>query len=108
MTHAPGTPSTKKPIPEFSSYEEEAEFWDTHDVTDYWDEWQVADVRPEGPVGHLVGIPITSEQMRVLSERARAEGTNEVELARRWVAERLESADSQDQDPPRPACEESR
>lgn len=26
-----------KPIPEFASYEEEANFWDTHDLTDYVD-----------------------------------------------------------------------
>ena len=23
-------------IPEFANREEEAEFWDTHDITDYW------------------------------------------------------------------------
>ena len=87
----------------FSSYEEEAKFWDTHDVTAYWDQWQVADVRFEGPVTHLVGIPITSAQMRVLSERARAEGTNEVELARRWVTERLGVADAEVDDSSQPA-----
>ena len=27
----------KEPIPEFGSREEEAEFWDTHDLADYWD-----------------------------------------------------------------------
>ena len=90
MTQTPGTSSAKKPIPEFASYEEEAEFWDTHDVTEYFDAFQVAP--PFGGfAGHLVGIPITSSQMRVLSERARTEGTNEVELARRWVAERIEA-----------------
>lgn len=25
-------------IPDFKSREEEAEFWDTHDVTEFWDE----------------------------------------------------------------------
>lgn len=91
MMHAPGTPSAKKPVPEFTSYEEEAEFWDTHEVTEYFDDFQVSPPPLGEFAGHLVGIPITSEQMRVLSERARAEGTNEVELARRWVAERLEA-----------------
>lgn len=26
-----------KPLPPFKSYEEEANFWDTHSVTDFWD-----------------------------------------------------------------------
>ena len=28
----------KSRIPEFKTIEEEAEFWDTHDLADYWDE----------------------------------------------------------------------
>ena len=96
MTQTPGTSSAKKPIPQFASYEEEAEFWDTHDVTDYFEDFKVAPPPLSEFAGHLVGIPITSAQMRVLSDRARAEGTNEVELARRWVVERIEAASSAD------------
>ena len=25
-------------IPQFTSHEEEANFWDTHDISEYWDE----------------------------------------------------------------------
>ncbi len=32
-------------IPDFSSIEEEAEFWDTHDCTDFLDESKPFDVR---------------------------------------------------------------
>ncbi len=32
----------KEPIPEFKSREEEATFWDTHDIADYWDDWLFA------------------------------------------------------------------
>jgi hypothetical protein len=32
-------------VPEFTSREEEAEFWDTHDVTDYLDELRPVRVR---------------------------------------------------------------
>ncbi|MFQ5649995.1 MAG: CopG family antitoxin, partial [bacterium] len=36
------------PIPDaFSSYEEAAEFWDTHDITDYPDSFQDVDVKAE-------------------------------------------------------------
>ena len=37
MTNKP----TKKPIPEFASIEEEAEFWDTHDTTKYFEDTPV-------------------------------------------------------------------
>ena len=37
MTNQP----TKKPIPEFASIEEEAEFWDTHDTTEYFEDTPV-------------------------------------------------------------------
>jgi CopG antitoxin of type II toxin-antitoxin system len=33
------------PIPEFASREEEARFWDTHDLADYWDEFKPVEMR---------------------------------------------------------------
>lgn len=38
-----------KKIPEFKSYEEMAEFWDTNDITDFWDQTEPAqfDVSPQ-------------------------------------------------------------
>ena len=35
----------KSRIPEFSSIEEEAEFWDTHDTTEFEDEFKPVQVR---------------------------------------------------------------
>ena len=32
-------------IPEFKSREEEAEFWDTHDLADYWREFKTVKAR---------------------------------------------------------------
>ena len=34
----------KNKIPEFKNYKDEAEFWDTHDVTDYLKEMKLEDV----------------------------------------------------------------
>ena len=33
-----------KQIPEMNSYEEIAEFWDTHSLADYWDQTEPADL----------------------------------------------------------------
>lgn len=46
---APSERKTPREIPVFSSYEEEARFWDTHDITDFVDEFNVSD-GPNGPV----------------------------------------------------------
>lgn len=35
--------SEDKNIPEFKSYEEMAEFWDTHSLADYWDQTEPAE-----------------------------------------------------------------
>lgn len=46
-----------KDIPEFSSYAEEAEFWDTHSVAAYWDELEPAKITvPEDGINHLYRI----------------------------------------------------
>ena len=34
-----------EPIPEFKSYEEEADWWNTHDLTDYWDQFEPVKVK---------------------------------------------------------------
>ncbi len=41
-------PIPSEPIPnEFASYEEAAEFWDTHDTTDYLEAFKTVDVQAE-------------------------------------------------------------
>jgi len=41
---AKGSPKAPSRIPEFRSYEEEAEFWDTHSPEDFPGEFEVVDV----------------------------------------------------------------
>ena len=85
----PSSPTRRtRPIPEFSSYEEEAEFWDTHDVTDYFDTFVKGGLGK--CVGHEIGIPISPEQMRRLSTLAEEAGTDVITLAQRWILDRLD------------------
>ena len=48
----------KKKIPEMSSYDEIAEFWDTHSVADYWDDTEPAEfeVDPNARRRYLVAL----------------------------------------------------
>jgi hypothetical protein len=44
----------KEPIPPFASREEEAAFWDEHDLSNYWDDFERVDAKstsdPKGSV----------------------------------------------------------
>ncbi len=48
----------KRKIPEFSSYEEMADFWDTHSLADYWDETEPAEfeIDPNARRRYLVAL----------------------------------------------------
>jgi len=50
--------SENKKIPEFESYEEMAEFWDTHDLTDYWEQTEPAEfeISPRARRRYLVSL----------------------------------------------------
>lgn len=58
------------PIPdEFTSYEEAAEFWDTHDSTDYPDSFETVSV--ETKFRHRrYEVEIDEETMKMLNEQA--------------------------------------
>lgn len=45
-----------KKIPHFSSYEEEANFWDTHDTSRLIKEGNQADIEFAKPMKHLISI----------------------------------------------------
>jgi hypothetical protein len=64
-------PKQIDPIPdEFSSYEEAAEFWDTHDTTDYPDAFRSVDVKSELRQRHYE-VEIDSDVMKKLRARAK-------------------------------------
>lgn len=59
------------PIPdEFSTYEEAAEFWDTHDTTDYPDAFRTVEVKSELRQRHCE-VEIDSDVMKKLRARVR-------------------------------------
>lgn len=47
-----------KKIPEFSNYEEMAEFWDSHDLADYWGQTEPAEfeISPQARRRYLVSV----------------------------------------------------
>ena len=80
----------KSRIPEFKTIEEEAAFWDTHDLADYWDEFKPVKVRFADKLFDRVTIPVDADTLAQLDALASEEELNATALARRWVLERLE------------------
>jgi hypothetical protein len=89
MNEHPQTDNRQSRIPDFRSREEEAAFWDTHDVTDYLDELRPVRVRatPNLSTGMTVRLDPADREMlgRIASERGIGPST----LVRMWIKERL-------------------
>lgn len=88
----PDHPDGASRIPEFQSREEEAEFWDAHDVTDYLDELRPVEApfAPSLPSGLLNRFD--RADWEVLGRIAAESGTDPASLARMWIQERLREA----------------
>lgn len=76
-------------IPAFNSYEEEAEFWDTHDFTDFKQETRPVKVRSTRDLSENVQVRFDKESDRELDTLAQERGLKKATLIRTWVLERL-------------------
>jgi hypothetical protein len=76
-------------IPEFASREEEATFWDTHDLTDYLDELEPVEVRFTKKLSAGITIRLTPAMMERLQAEAQRKGVGPSTLARMWIVEHL-------------------
>lgn len=77
------------PIPEeFASYEEAAEFWDTHDTTDYPDAFRTVEVTSELRNRHYE-IEIEADVVKALRAQARRSGVPLSRLASQLLRQQL-------------------
>lgn len=82
----------KNKIPEFTSREEEAQWFDTHDLGDYIDEFNIVDssqVKVESNLSHGITIRLTPEFLNKLRTKAKSKGIGPSTLARMWIIEHL-------------------
>ena len=80
----------KEPIPEFKSRQEEAEWWDSHDITDYLDELKPVKVRFARNLSEGITIRFDPETPAKLREQARKKEIGPTTLARMWILEHLQ------------------
>ena len=81
----------REPIPEeFDSYEEAAEFWDTHDTADYPDAFRTIEVESEFRSRHYE-VELEEEVIKKLRAQARQKGITVSRLASDLLREQLVS-----------------
>lgn len=77
-------------MPAFNSIEEEAGFWDTHDVTDYLDDMEPIQIEVTGGLAERLTVRIDEDDRTHLVRLARKKGLGPSTLARMWLKERLQ------------------
>jgi predicted DNA binding CopG/RHH family protein len=83
------TNKTKSRIPDFSSYEEEARFWDTHDTTDFEDEFKPVRVRVAKNLSEGLTIRLDPDTLEKVRTEAHERGIGATTLIRMWVLEHV-------------------
>ena len=83
----------KTKVPKLKTYEEEAHFWDTHNVTDFEDETENVDIVFElsKPRNETLMVRIQKDFKEKLEKVARRKGLNVSTLARMWLMEKLQT-----------------
>jgi len=76
---------------EFDSYEEAAEFWDTHDTTDYPENWSPVKVVSEFH-GRRYEIEIEAGVADALRKQAKLKGVTPSRLASELLRQRLQAS----------------
>ena len=79
----------KSRIPEFTSVEEEAAFWDTHDTTAFEDEFKPVKVRFAKNLSQGLTVRLDPQTLEKLRAEASTKGIGPTTLVRMWVMERL-------------------
>ena len=76
-------------IPAFQSIEEEAAFWDTHDITDFLDESTPVQLTVGPELAERLTLRLEQRDRQQLMTLARENGIGLSTLDRMWIKERL-------------------
>jgi len=80
----------KRRIPRFTSYEQEAAFWDSHSLAEFADELEVVEnLRVARPLKHRLSVPLDASTLAELAAMGAQIGVHPSALARQWIIERL-------------------
>lgn len=85
-----------KQIPQFKSIQEEAKFWDTHNITDYWGDLEKVDLEfiPLQKKVDSVTIRLEPALKQKLDQFAKKSRVSLSTIARLWLIDRLRNEQS--------------
>ena len=89
--HQPSRNQGGSRIPASARREEEAAFWDTHDIADYQDELTTVRARLARDLSEGIIIRLDRETLAELRSRAKEQGIGPATLARMWILQHLKS-----------------
>ena len=78
-----------KKIPEFKSYEEMAEFWDTHSLADYWEQTEPAEFEISRHARRRYLIAVDRDLLSRVQRVARIRGLSTESLVNLLLEQRL-------------------
>lgn len=81
----------KSRIPKFKSYEEEANWWDTHDTTEFEDEFKPVKLEFVKPLEHILGVRMDGKTLTKLTKLGSDIGVGPSTLVRIWIMEKLKA-----------------
>jgi hypothetical protein len=76
-------------IPEFKSYEEMGEFWDTHSLADYWDQTEPAEFEISEQTQRRYVVRIDRDVLSRVQQLARVRGVSTESLVNLLLEQRL-------------------
>ena len=79
----------KKKLPKFSSYKEEAAFWDKHDATEFMSTFKETSLQFPKPRKKLVSMRLPEAEIIGLKQIASKKGIGYLTMIRMWVTERF-------------------
>ncbi len=87
--------SEDKKIPEFKSYEEMADFCDTHDLTDYWDQTEPAEFEISPKTRRRYMVSVDRDVLLRVQQMAQVRGTSTESLINLLLEQRLHEIEAQ-------------
>lgn len=75
---------------EFETFEDLAEFWDTHDVTDYEDHLTAVPIEVASELTHEYQIVLSDTLNKTIRQVQKREGVSASTLINLWVQEKLQ------------------
>ncbi len=81
----------KSRIPKFKNRQEEAKFFDSHDMADFQDEFKTVRANFSQNLSAGVTIRLDEKTLNKLRDKAHQKGVGPTTLARMWLLEKLQS-----------------